>query len=129
GYCPRMVTIIDYLTEYNDNIIPVAIHCPGTPADPWAYEFANQMSHPSNYNVPGRPEGRYNRINAVDMQIGTQPCPNEASAYYSQADSFLNQTAPLGLAINSTLNGNQLNINVKVGFATDNISEPKLVVY
>lgn len=129
GYCPRMVTIIDYLTEYNENIIPVAIHCPGAPTDPWAYEFANQLSHPNNYNVPGRPEGRYNRINVFDMHVGTQPCPNNAEAYYTQADSFLNRTAPLGLAINSRLNGGELNINVKVGFAADDISDARLVVY
>src|SRR5690606_2091781 len=35
GYCPRMATIVHYLTEYSNRIIPVAIHCPGAPTDPW----------------------------------------------------------------------------------------------
>lgn len=129
GYCPRMVTIVEYVTNYSDRVIPVAIHCPGAPTDPWAYEFANQLSHPNNYNVLGRPEGRYNRIHTVDMFQGTQPCPNDASAYQAQVDSFLNQSAPLGLAINSSLSGNNLSINVKVGFDTDSVPNARLVVY
>src|SRR5690606_38303810 len=129
GYCPRMVTIVEYVTNYSDRVIPVAIHCPGAPTDPWAYEFANQLSHPNNYNVLGRPEGRYNRIHTVDMFQGTQPCPNDASAYQAQVDSFLNQPAPLGLAINSSLSGSSLSINVKVGFATDSVPNVRLVVY
>ena len=129
GYCPRMVTIVEYVTNYSDRVIPVAIHCPGAPTDPWAYEFANQLSHPNNYYVLGRPEGRYNRIHTVDMFQGTQPCPNDASAYQAQVDSFLNQPAPLGLAIDSSLSGSSLSINVKVGFATDSVPNARLVVY
>src|SRR5690606_11748671 len=41
---------------------------------------------------------------------------------------YLNQTASLGLAINSSINGNNLQIEVKVGFAVDELSDARLVV-
>src|SRR5690606_13035845 len=37
--------------------------------------------------------------------------------------------APLGLAIDSSLSGSSLSINVKVGFATDSVPNARLVVY
>ncbi len=128
-FCPRMARILDFYTEYSDRVIPVAIHTEGTGInDPWVYEYWEQMADINNYNAPAAPRGKFNRIYEVDMLTFTQPCPNDAQAYYPQIDSYLNQTAPLGLAINSSLNGNSLSINVKVGFATDDISNAKLVV-
>lgn len=128
GFCPRMATITHYLKEYSDRIIPIAIHCPGAPSDPWAYEFALDMIKPANYNAQGAPRGKFNRIYDLDQMQGMYPCPNDASAYYPQADMYLNQTAQLGLAIHSSLNGNSLNIKVKVGFALDTLPDARLVV-
>lgn len=128
GYCPRMATITHYLTEFDDRIIPIAIHCPGAPTDPWAYEFALDMTNPDNYNAQGQPKGKYNRIHDLDQKQGAFPCPSDPAAYYPQALEFLNKQASLGLAINSTLSGSNLNIKVKVGFATDNIPGARLVV-
>lgn len=127
AYCPRMITISHYLTDYSDRIIPVAIHVQGAPTDPWTYQFWQEMSSPSNYNTQGAPKGRFNRIHVLDMD-DTQLCPNTSSVFEAQADVFLNKAAPLGLAVNSTLNGNNLNITVKVGFATDNVTGARLVV-
>lgn len=128
GYCPRMATIIKYLGEYDDRIIPVAIHCPGAPTDPWTYEFASDMIKPQNYNAQGQPKGKYNRIFDLDQHQGTNPCPNDASIYYPQVQQYLNQTAKLGLGINSSVEGNNLNIKVKVGFASADIEDARLVV-
>lgn len=128
-FCPRMARILDFYTEYSDRVIPVAIHTEGTGInDPWVYEYWEQMADINNYNAPAAPRGKFNRIYEVDMLTFTQPCPNDAPAYYPQIDPYLNQAAPLGLAINSSLSGNSLSINVKVGFATDGISNAKLVV-
>jgi len=128
SYCPRMAAILDFFTEYNENVIPIAIHCEGTEYDPWVYEYYEQMTDVDNYNAGGQPKGKINRIYQVNMLEGAQPCPNDPSGYYPQIDPYLNQSAPLGLSINSSLSGNSLEINVKVGFATDNITNPKLVV-
>ncbi|MFA5618797.1 MAG: Omp28-related outer membrane protein [Weeksellaceae bacterium] len=130
GYCPRMVTILHYLTasEYSDRIVPVAIHCPGAPTDPWVYEFALDMTMPDNYNAMGQPKGKINRIYDLDQMQGSYPCPSDADVYLPQLLPYLNQTAALGLGINSTRNGNNLEINVKVGFATDDLPNAKLVV-
>jgi hypothetical protein len=127
GNCPRMNTIMHYLTDYSDRIVPTAIHVHGSPTDPWTYEFEEEMTAPENYNIPGAPMGRFNRTHILNMD-DSQLCPNDRSVYEAQADVFLNQVAPLGLAINSTLNGNNLNIQIKVGFATDEIPDARLVV-
>lgn len=127
-YCPRMAQILDFFVDYSENVIPVAIHCEGNEEDPWVYEYWQQMAATENYNANGQPKGKINRIYPVNMLEGVQPCPNDPTGYYPQIDPYLNQAAPLGLAINSTLSGNSLNIQVKVGFATGDISNAKLVV-
>lgn len=127
GWCPRMATILEYLGDYDDKIIPVAIHTPGFPVDPWLFEYAQDMQ--IKYNAGGAPRGKFNRINELNIDVINQPCPNNRNFYTNQVDPYLNQNAKLGLAINSNLNGSNLSINVKVGFAVDNISEARLVVY
>lgn len=129
-YCPRMSLILDYFTAYSDKIIPIAIHCGGGSGmnDPWIYEYWETMTNSNNYNAIGLPKGKINRIHAVNQLPYTCPISNQA-LYTAQLDQYLNQSAPLGLAINSTLNGNSLSIQVKVGFATDNIpQDARLVV-
>lgn len=128
GYCPRMVTILNYLTEYSDRIIPVAIHCLGAPLDPWTYEYNLDMTNPDNYNAQGQPKGKINRIYELDQLQGTYPCPYDRDVYTPQLLPYLNETAVLGLGINSSLSGNNLSIDVKVGFVTDDIPEARLVV-
>lgn len=127
GWCPRMATIVDYLGEHSENIIPVAIHTPGSPTDPWLYEYAQDMQ--IKYSAQGAPKGKFNRIYEVDMDIFNQNCPNNSTFYTNQADNYLSQNAKLGLAIHSSLNGSSLNINVKVGFAVNSLPEARLVVY
>jgi len=128
GWCPRMNTIVHYLTDYSDRIIPIAIHTQGSPLDPWLYEYALDMQSSSNYNAGAAPAGQINRTHHFNPFSDDYGCPNTPEIYYPQLDEFLNRTAPLGLAINSTLTGNSLNITVKVGFATDNVPEARLVV-
>lgn len=129
GYCPRMITITNYLTDYSPNIIPVAIHTPGNPTDPWLYEHAVEMMSSAFYNTGGAPAGQFNRIVKVDQNQNVAPCPNDRQFFHDQVDPYLNQNAPLGLSINSSLSGNNLTMKVKVGFASANITNPKLVVY
>lgn len=128
GYCPRMASITHYLTEFSDRIVPVAIHCPGAPQDPWTYEFALDMVKPENYNAQGAPKGKINRIYDLDQMQGSHPCPNDPSVYYPQIDEYLNENAELGLAIDSNVSANQLSMRVKVGFATNNLPGARLVV-
>lgn len=129
GWCPRMQTIINYLTDYSDNIIPVAIHTTGSPIDPWLYEHAGQMMSAPYYDTGGAPAGQVNRIHKLNQDAVANPCPNNADFFRNEMDPYLNQTAPLGLSIGSTLSGNNITMNVKVGFATGNVTNPKLVVY
>lgn len=126
-YCPRMASILEYLSDYSENIIPVGIHTPGAPTDPWAYEYAADMQ--VKYSAQGAPKGKFNRIHTVNQFENTALCPFDPELYKPQADPYLNQTAKLGLAINSNLSGSNLTIDVKVGFAVDALEEARLVVY
>ncbi|SMC84375.1 Omp28-related outer membrane protein [Moheibacter sediminis] len=128
GWCPRMNSIMHYLTDYSDKIIPIAIHTQGTPQDPWVYEYALDMASTANYGAGAAPAGKINRIHTLDQFQQQHPCPNTREVYYPQVDTYLNQSAPLGLAINSSLSGSSLSINVKVGFSTDVVPEARLVV-
>lgn len=123
--CPRMVTLVHYYTEHSPNVIPVAIHCD---TDPYKYEHSDIMVVSDNYNAQNLPVGKFNRIYTIDQKGNTIPCPNDPAQYTQQLDTYLNQVAPVGLAITSSLNGDKININVKVGFADDNITNPRLVV-
>lgn len=128
GWCPRMNSIMHYLTDYSDRVIPVAIHTQGSPQDPWVYQYAQDMASTSNYGAGAAPAGKINRIFTLDQFQQQHPCPRDKEVYYSQIDTYLNMSAPLGLAIHSTLSGSNLNINVKVGFAADNVPDARLVV-
>src|SRR5690606_35893489 len=133
GYCPRMYSILEYMTEYSDNVIPVAIHCngPGSAGteDPWVYEFYEEMVDINNYNAQGQPKGKINRIFDLNQYSSQYVCPSSnPEVYTEQLNQYLNQSAQLGLAINSTRSGNSLDIQVKVGFATDNLPDARLVV-
>lgn len=129
GYCPGMNNVLEALTEHSSHVVPVAIHCDNDP-----YQFELQSELQEEYNTTGLPKARVNRVHPlafyVDPTTNMQDkCGINTDYYQSFIDDYLNQTAPLGLAINSSLSGTSLNFEVKIGFATENISNPKLVVY
>lgn len=127
GYCPGMLNVLNHFTNYNNNVIPVAIHCG---VDPYAYEFHTQLQ--DAYNADGLPQGRINRVNNLDLfteNFVIDYCGTNQTYYEEMIQEYLEEPAPLGLAINSELNGNTLNFEVKIGFLVNQIANAKLVVY
>jgi len=98
----------------NPNIIPVGYHNGDTMTNSDATAVENA------YNITGFPTVKINGA-AGEWTWSNYPI--------AELDPFLNTTQPLGLAINSTISGNNLNIAVKVGFANITNTNLKLTVY
>lgn len=127
GYCPGMNNVLNHFTAYNANVIPVAIHCDD---DPYQFEFQQQLQ--AEYGTIGLPKAQINRINSLELYVENfiiDYCGTNETYYQELIQPYLDETAPLGLAINSSLNGNSLNFEVQIGFLVNEISNAKLVVY
>lgn len=127
GYCPGMNNVLNHFVNYSSNVIPVAIHCDD---DPYQFEFQAQLQ--AEYETTGLPKAQIQRINPLQLYVENYVidyCGTQEAYYHDLIQPYLDQPAPLGLAINSQLNGNNLQFQVKVGFVVDEIPNAKLVVY
>ena len=119
-FCPGAGRAIEHAVEDNNRFIPVAIHY-HTDSNP--EEMQNQFSESivNEYSVEGFPKVYLNRREKL--------WPNDYLV--SSLETMLNRYAPVGLAINSTLTGNTLDVTVKVGFVTETttVDNYKLVVF
>lgn len=110
GYCPRVAYSIQQIEandEFGDKMVPVAIHLydyndPFTCADGLALKDA--------FNISGLPQGRINKT-----VIWTAPQPDHLDDVYN----LIGGDAPLGIAINSSLNSGNVEASIIVGFAQD----------
>ena len=119
-YCPGAGHAIELAVEDNDRFIPVAIHYKAVSnPEVMQNEFAEAIVN--GYGVQGFPKVYLNRREAL--------WPNDYVV--SALEAKLNRYAPVGLAINSTLTGNNLDVTVRVGFVTETttIDNYKLVVF
>ena len=118
GYCPdgadRLKNIID---EQNGNVIGVSLHS----GDAMEIEHTNFLG--STYQNPGFPSGMVDRISfdgVVSMNRG----------YWDYISSMQLETiSNCGLAIKSSLNGENANIDIHVGFNEDLNIDYRLNVY
>lgn len=110
GYCPRLAYKLDQLALNNANVIPVAVHN-DTP-----FGFPQVSAMEGEFGIGGYPTGKINRTitwNETDNQVLNQ----------------LNGNRSCGLAINSSISGNDLSVTAKVHYDIDAGEEHKLVVY
>jgi len=121
GYCPRVAYGIELVEAQTTRAIPVAIHrgtSSGSYYDPFSFD-ANVLE--DMINLQGYPTAMLNRTTEWNF-----PEPNNVS----QVVNMTGDDAELGLAINSTLSGTDMYIDVSVKFGSDFSSEAlKLVVY
>lgn len=116
GNCTRVAWGIERVVEHTERAVVVAIHNGNDP-----YHFADYMPL-KNMISPNDdlalPIARIDRtVVWSDPDVNTQEALNRTS-----------NNCGLGIAMNSTVNGNQINLDVKVKFA-QNYSGLKLVVY
>jgi hypothetical protein len=119
GWCPRVSYAMKLLSEQTDAAVFVAIHrAPVGLQDPYIYEDADELEQ--LINTPGYPKGFINRLTQWDF-----PEPDNVG----QAIAFTQGANPkLGLRMSSSLDANQISLDVDAYFAND-FEGLKLVVY
>ena len=109
GYCPRLAYNLEQAEMQDSRVVGVGVHSGDV------METAATSPMESAYGVNSWPDGRINRNINWNESV-------------SQVISYIGDESDLGLAINSTLNGSTITVDVKVGYATS-VSGSKLVVY
>jgi thiol-disulfide isomerase/thioredoxin len=120
GYCPRISYAIHEIqsqNEYNDKIVPVAIHL-YEHNDPYFCDDAEILANA--FQISGLPKGRINRTTSWTS-------PQEENL--DQVTSLIGGSATLGIAIESSIDNNNLNALIRVGFAQDYTTNLGIVVY
>jgi len=118
--CPRVVYHLEEAVNQNNHIIPVAIH-QSTPiaTDPFGFPDFDTLA--SDYNVSGLPTSIINRIKDPEGRWDEQ---------YTSLQTYLNQSVPLGLKIESHNNGGKIAVEVSAQFSMDmNKQDLNLVLY
>jgi hypothetical protein len=112
GYCPRMAYGIQKVEEQGIRAIPVALHG-GSNTDPFLYSGTLPTT------ISGYPTGKLNRLTDWDYL---------STSDVNKVKKLNGNNCPIGLAMNSTILGNTVNLDVKVKFKSD-FTGLKLVVY
>ena len=120
GYCPRVSYSIDQLKLQNVKIVPVALHHKSGSASSDPYDVST-LATPlrTQINLQGYPTAMLNRVTEWN---------SPENANLNQAKNMVLNNCGLGLAMNSTVSGGNINLDVKVKFAAD-FSGLSLVVY
>jgi len=117
GNCTRVSYAIDQVFELSDKVVSVAIH---NGNDPYSYADIAPLKNLILPNSPlALPVSRLNR-----MTVWTFPEPTNTQ----EAINLTSNNTTLGLAMNSTIENGNLNLEVKIKFL-DDYSNLKLVVY
>ena len=118
-YCPRVIYGIQKVEEENLKAYPVAIHRgnpPGSPSTVDPFNFPATTLE-NTVGVSGHPTAMLNR---------KQVWNNETST--NEVKKQIKVNADLGLALNSTVSGGNINLDVNIKFDA-NLANLKLVVY
>lgn len=113
GYCPRVADALETYKASHPNCIVSAIHGGGG-GDPFLFQYYTTFNNHWSF-FSGYPTAIINRS-------------REWSEDNSELDQALSAWAPLGLAINSTVNGTTVTGNVKVKFNVTTDKSMKVVI-
>ncbi len=113
GICPGVLIPLDKYTNSNSDIITIGVHGPRGSGDPFEYIFDSEMRNA--FGVSGVPTVLLNRNSKWNENTASLELLKQA-------------IAPLGIAIETVLNGNKISVKAKVKFGRT-ITEPlKLVI-
>jgi thiol-disulfide isomerase/thioredoxin len=119
--CPRAARAIEAAVADNNRFIPVGIHF-YTNANPEEMQNEYSAAIVNEYH----PEGGFPIV-----ELNRQETVWAGDYLVTTLESMLNRYAPVGLAIDSSLAGNLIDVSVKVGFVeeTTTVDNYKLVVF
>lgn len=114
-YCPRVLHGLNQVEEEHLDAFPVSIHrTSGSSVDPYNFPAAPLEL---TIGLSGYPTAMLNRKTLWDNEISTTEIKNQ-----------IKLNSDLGIALNSTVTGGNINLDVNIKFAAD-LSNLKLVVY
>ena len=113
GWCPRVSYAASLVEEQTDKVFVVGVHV----GDQMANGFGGAIT--DMYNIPGYPTAYIDRANTWGA-----PEPNNVS----QALNAAQGTVDVGLAIETSLTGSNLDITISQGFL-QNMTNVKLLVF
>ncbi len=114
GYCPRVAHAIELCKAQSDKVVAVAVH----DSDDFAFDGSAALI--SAFGISGLPKGRINRTELWEAL---------EHEHLNQVLDKTGYSATLGLSIESQIDNNNIQANVKVGFATDFSNQLNLVLY
>ena len=118
GWCPRMVHKVNNFVQNNNKIIPVRFH---------------NNDGLSSGSIDSALRARFNITAVPNVVINRTSIFQENGDVNNLADSvefrrFLQKRSVLGLALNTTISGNNLNVTARVGFDATISDSLKLIV-
>ncbi|MEX0996147.1 MAG: Omp28-related outer membrane protein [Flavobacteriaceae bacterium] len=116
GWCVRVTNAVRLLKEQSDDVVVVAIHN----NDVMAFEGESQLAN--QFGVSGYPTAKINRTL-------TAPNPEDGASSIDLALTHAGEETDLSIAVNTTLNGDNLNVVVKLISENAIPATNKLVVY
>lgn len=120
GYCPRVSYAIEQVESLTDKVVVVASHL-SSQSTPDPYHNSTAVELANAFNVSGLPTAKLNRTTTWNY-----PEPSNVS----QAVSLTVDNTDLGIALSPSINGNNLNVEVRVKIGElFSSSTAKLVVY
>lgn len=108
GFCPRFTNLIEQAAGNDLRIIPVTIHS----GDVLEYVFQQQMRN--KFGISSFPSAYINRALHWDES-------------YEMITNELNKRSKLGIALNTTINGNTINITANIKFDISTSEELNIV--
>lgn len=118
GYCPRVAFALESYKASHPNCISIAVHG-GSGTDPMKFQYYSSFN--SQFAVGGYPTAIVNRKKQAD---GTY----DWSENTSDLDKALTEGVPLGISINSTVDGSSVIGSVKVKFGINTTNPMKIVI-
>ncbi|MAN26083.1 MULTISPECIES: Omp28-related outer membrane protein [Mesonia] len=119
GWCPRVLLVVDEVKEVTDDVVVLAIH----KNDVMESSQADALIDAFNVGA-SLPKLRANRTENINV-IQDSQIPNAVQNITSQAGIEIS----VGLAINTKLNGNNLNVEVQILSEENLPSNYRLAVY
>lgn len=116
--CPKLSWAIELAKQASDKVVSVGIHAYDT-MEMSGYEVLTDEFTDDEYGITIYPTGMINRINTWDNVVQNTEAVTNLTGY----------GAPLGLSINSSVNGTNIDATIEVGFYEDVAMPLRLVVY
>lgn len=123
GWCPQAGYNLDLITKFSETVITVGIH------NGDSYEYSNESGLRQKLGVTFFPDGRISR----NFTSGAFNAPTihdtDFGKIINDIEKYLEEDTMLGIAINTSISGDELTVTPRVKFYDDLSSDVYLTIY